>query len=351
MTRTTLCRDTVVIIALGLAAMSCVLPSYDVDEGAISSSSDVDAGSNALEAIVSGADGSCSACLASHCSAQRLACGDACKDMKMPISPAMDLPTDADQLVQCMVEQCDDTCNVRWGCVDKYQWPNLSDAYNVVLRVVDPLSNQGLKDVSVSACQGADPGCAAGAGLGSAGVTDDTGRVTLQLTSGFFGYFVIDAGPNYFPMVAFASQPMYRIVSSFTLNMFQRSWLNVLATMLQSEVHSDSGHVIFRAQNCLPVRFASSGAATSGFASGVAVSYSRAGANSTRVFYTIGGLMVDPAASGTTEQGNGYGGAFNLPAGQTSLVGTHASLDVINASIPLRSDALGFVFLVPNARN
>jgi hypothetical protein len=352
MTGGALRRDVALSIVLGVAAASCVLPGYEVsgDQG-IMSSNGVDAGSNALEAIVTGADGACGECLASQCSAQRLACGDACKDLKMPISPAMELSTDADALLQCMVEQCDETCNVRWGCVDKYVWPNLPDAYNVVLRIVDPLSNQGIKDVSVSACQGVDPGCALGGGLSSTGTTDDTGSVTLQLQSGFFGYFLIDAGPAYFPVIAYSSQPMYRVVTSFTLNIFQRSWLSVLATMLQSEVHSDASHIIFRAQNCLPVRFANATAATSAYASGVTVSYSRAGANSTRVFYTIGGLMVDPAASGTTLQGNGYGGAFNLPVGQTSIVGSHASMDVINAGLPLRADALGFLFLVPNARN
>ena len=184
------------------------------------------------------------------------------------------------------------------------------------------------------------PGCAVGGGLSSAGTTDDTGHVTLQLQAGFFGYFLIDAGADYFPVIAYSSQPMYRVATSFTLNIFQRSWLNVLATMLQSEVHSDAGHVIFRAQNCLPLRFATSGAATSAYASGVTVSYSRTGANSTRVFYTIGGLMVDPSAAGTTLQGNGYGGAFNLPAGQTSIVGSHANTDVINAGIPLRAGRL-----------
>jgi hypothetical protein len=61
--------------------------------------------------------------------------------------------------------------------------------------------------------------------------------------------------------------------------------------------------------------------------------------------------MVDPTASGTTPQGSGYGGAFNLPAGQTSIVGSHANMDVMNAGIPLRADVLGMLFLLPNARN
>lgn len=352
MTGRAVCRNLAVSSALGFAAVSCLLPGYEVSEDqGVKSSNEIDAGSSVLEASVTGADGACAACLASHCSAQRLACGDGCKTIAMPISPAMDISIDADAMLQCMVEQCDDTCNVRWGCVDKYVWPNLPDAYNVVLRIVDPLSSQGLKDVSVSACQGADPSCSIGGGLSSAGTTDDTGHVTLQLQAGFFGYFLIDPGPEYFPMIAYSSQPMYRIATSFTLNIFQRSWLNVLAKMLQSEVHNDAGHVIFRAQNCLPLRFATSTAAPSAYASGVTVSYSRAGANSTRVFYTIGGLMVDPAASGTTLPGNGYGGAFNLPAGQTSIVGSHANVDVINAGIPLRADAVGFLFLVPNTRN
>jgi hypothetical protein len=352
MTHRGLRREFVVSIALGIAAMSCVLPKYDVsDDQPVMSSNGTDAGSNALEAIVTGADGACAACLTSQCSAQRSACGDACKDMKLPISPATELSTDADPLVQCMVDQCDDSCNVRWGCVDKYVWPNPPNAYNVVLKIVDPLSNQGVKDVSVSACEGVDPGCAVGGGLSSAGTTDDTGHVTLQLQSGFFGYFLIEAGPEYFPVIAYSSQPTYRVVNSFTLNIFQRSWLGLMATMLQSEVHSDAGHIIFRAENCLPVRFASSSAATTAYASGVTVSYSRAGANSTRVFYTIGGLMVDPSATGTTPQGSGYGGAFNLPAGQTSIVGSHGNVDVMNAGIPLRADALGMLFLLPNARN
>lgn len=352
MTSGSLGRHVVVSVALGVAAMSCVLPNYKVaDDQAVMSSNGIDAGSNALEAIVTGADGECAECLTNNCSAQRSACGDACRDIKLPISPAMELSTDVDPMVQCIVDQCDESCRARWGCVGKYVWPNPPNAYNVVVRIVDPLSNQGVKDVSVSACQGVDPGCAVGGGLGSSGTTDDTGHVTLQLQSGFFGYFLVEPSPAYLPMIAYSSQPTYRIVTNFTLNIFQRSWLNLMATMLQSEVHSGASHIIFRAENCLPLRFASSSAVATAYASGVTVSYSRAGANSTRVFYTIGGLMVDPAATGTTQQGSGYGGAFNLPVGQTSIVGSHANMDVINAGIPLRADHLGMLFLVPNARN
>ena len=61
-----------------------------------------------------------------------------------------------------------------------------------------------------SACGGLDPSCSLGGGMESMGMTDADGRVTLQLTSGFFGYFSVDAGSMFYPMVVMWSQPTYR---------------------------------------------------------------------------------------------------------------------------------------------
>ena len=341
-------------IAVSLSVLGgCVLPDYKIYDDSVSNSTSAkpDAGEpDAGSAKFPGAEGDCAACLASQCADVRMQCGSKCDDIKLPISPAQSWTSDADPLMQCMVDQCDDACNIRWGCVGKYNWPDPSKPYTVTLKISDPLTNQGMPNVNVAACEGVDPGCSIGGGMSTSGVTDAQGQVSLQVTSGFYGYFLIDAGADYYPVVAQFSQPSYRISTSFTVNVFPRSWVKVMASMLQADVDDGAGQMIFRTQNCLPLHFIGSSAANAE-AGDVTVSYGRKGAKTTKVFYTIGGLQVDPQANATSEQGSGFGGALNLPAGQTSIVGRHANTDVINATIPLRADALGILFLVPNAQN
>ena len=55
-----------------------------------------------------------------------------------------------------------------------------------------------------------------------------------------------------------------------------------------------------------------------------------------------GSLPLDP---------RGYGGAFNLPPGAATVIGSWNNMDIANAGLPMRADTLGLVFLVPNARN
>ena len=341
-------------IAMSLGVLGgCVLPDYKIYDDSVSgsTSSKPDAGQpDAGPQLFPGAEGECAQCLADQCADARRACGSKCDDVKLPISPTTTLPNDADALMMCMVNQCDDACNIRWGCVGKYNWPEPAKPYTVTLNISDPLTNQGMPDVNVAACEGVDPGCSIGGGMATSGKTDATGHVSLQVSSGFYGYFLIDAGSDYYPVVAQFSQPSYRISPNFTVDAFPRSWVKIMASMLQADVDNGAGQMIFRAQNCLPLHFIGSNAANAE-AGDVTVSYGRKGMKTTKVFYTIGGLQVDPDAAATSEQGSGYGGALNLPAGQTSIVGRHANTDVINATIPLRADALGILFLVPNAQN
>jgi hypothetical protein len=345
-------RALTIMLTLGALA-GCVLPDYKIYDDRISGATSTEADAGAVDAgapMFPGAEGQCAECLASQCGEARMECGSQCDGLQLPVSPAMTLPDEADPLMKCMVDQCDDVCNIRWGCVGKYDWPEPSKPYTVTLSITDPLTNQGIADVKATACEGVDPGCAIGGGMSASGTTDADGRVSLQVSSGFYGYFLIDAGSSYYPVVAQFSQPSYRISPNFTINVFQRSWVKVMASMLQAEVDNSAGQMIFRAQNCLPLHFIGSNVVNAE-AADVSVSYGRKGAKTTKVFYTIGGLGVDPEATETSEQGSGFGGALNLPAGQTSIVGRHDNTDVINATIPLRADALGILFLVPNAQD
>jgi hypothetical protein len=333
-------------LSVSLTLSACVLPDYDVRDVA---KEQPDSGVPGLGKISAGASGECGECLADKCAEQRTSCGSKCDEIALPLSPAVDVPTEANSYIQCMTEMCDSTCNARWGCVNQYTWPSPSKAYNVTIRIVDPVQNQPVKDAKVSACGGLDPACSLGGGMESMGTTDMDGRVTLQLQSSFFGYFAVDAGANFFPLVAMWSQPTYRVDNTFTLNVFPRSWLAHMGDQLNAKIEPEAGHLIFHAQNCLPLRF-TSGSTANATGEGVKVSYSKLGANSTRVFYTTYALMVDPNQSSTSIAGSGYGGAFNLPPGAATVIGSFNNMDIANAGLPMRADTLGLVFLVPNAR-
>jgi hypothetical protein len=112
---------------------------------------------------------------------------------------------------------------------------------------------------------------------------------------------------------------------------------------------ASSGHVIFRAENCLPMDFLGD---TDGNAEadGVRVTYSPSGKNSTEVFYTRFSLTVDRTLKTTKSTGGAYGGALNLPPGSLTLIGSHEETDMMHVTLRMRPNTLALVHLVPDGR-
>lgn len=296
-------------------------------------------------------DADCNSCVKDHCQAEYTDCGETCGEYKWPVSPAWSVPDQADPFVKCLATQCDAACNVQWGCVKNYRWPEKDSGYSITIKVTDALQEtRNIEGAKVTACQGRDPACQVGMGQESSGTTDASGHVTLALTRDFVGYFLVEKiADGYVPMIATWSQPAYVVDNTFTLSLFKPAWIQAMASQVKVTVQKNVGHVIFKAHNCLPLRYIGGDEANAD-AEDVSVSYTPRSENSSDVVYVQLGLQIDPAATHTSSQGMGYGGMFNLSPGAVTLSGSHDGLDVGSAGLPMRADNLGVVFLVPRAR-
>lgn len=324
----------------------CVLPDYKV----LDQSQKPPTSPNSVEQPLFG-DSSCNSCVQDHCREEHASCGDACSSYKWPVSPAWSVPDEADPFVTCLATQCASECNVQWGCVRNYLWPEKDSGYSVTIRVNDALQeSHDIEGAKVTACQGRDPTCSVGMGQESSGTTDATGHVTLALSRDFVGFFLVEkSSEGYQPMMASWSQPAYTVDNTFTLSMFKPAWIQAMASQVKVTLQQNVAHLIFKANNCLPLRYIG-GHDVNADADGVSVSYTPRSENSSDVVYVQLGLAIDPAATMTSSAGQGYGGMFNLSPGAVTLTGSHDGLDVGSAGLPMRANTLGVVFLEPRAK-
>jgi hypothetical protein len=335
-------------LCLAFALCGCVLPEYKVFDD--SAKQPISPG-KIEEGAISFGDAACSSCVSDSCLSEHASCGADCQDLKYPMSPAWNVTDAAEPFVRCVATQCEAACNVLWGCVKNYRWPEKDAAYSVTLRVNDALQeDRNIAGATVTACQGRDPACSVGMGQESSGTTDANGHVTLALSRGFVGYFLVEKKEDgYVPMIASWSQPSYVVDNTFTVSMFKPAWIQAMASQVNVMLEKDVGHVIFKALNCLPLRYIGD-AELNADAEGVSVSYTPRSSGSSDVVYVSTGLAIDRAANATSTAGLGYGGIFNLPAGAVTLSGSHEGLDVGSAQLPMRANNLGVVFMVPRAK-
>lgn len=338
---------------LGWLLCSCVLPDFHVvstSQGGVAREPDA-AVMPAAMGMAALAPPECSSCAAAECGEQRSACGEGCDELPWPLSPASTPASASRPYVECIASKCDAQCNVLWGCVEAYSWAQPSDAYNVKIHVDNSISGAEVVGARVTACQGSDPGCGVGSGMESSDMTDEGGDATLTLDANFFGYFLIEPNdPKYYPMTMMWSQPIYRVDRTFTIGLFERPWVDVMADTLGVTKNDDTaGHMIFHAQNCLPVLYLDDVAADTD-ADDVVVSCSPKGPDSSRVFYTRYAVGVDPTLDMTKKTGGSYGGALNLLPGALTLVGSYNERDIAHATIRMRRNTLALVHLVPDGR-
>ena len=339
------------ICLASLWGAGCVLPDYEkVALGGGNAERDdggVDAGHTAV--LLPGASDECRSCVVEQCASALGECGTDCEALSLPIHPASVAPKSSDGLLQCMQEQCDDTCAVTWGCVDRYRWPASDQAYNMTMRVVDIVSSTPLSDVQVTACHSSDPSCSESSGLAGAGVSDATGHAMLSVPSDYVGFFLFKGSETYAPAAALWTQPAYRITEGFTQRMMLWGVAEGLATATDSTLRREASHLIFRVQNCLPLRFLG-GDQLHAEADDVTITFTPPAADSSRVFYTGLGAAIDPTLTATSAVGGSFGGAFNLPSQTVTVIATHQGQEVSRAAIPMRPGTIGYAYLVPNAR-
>lgn len=324
----------------------CVLPDYSVTEQPNQTPLEQ---SREPAGLLKSAPESCNECLKSECTQSRDDCGDNCSELSWPVSPAWKVADEADAFVTCVSEHCSDACEVPWGCVKKYDLAAPPDALEVSMHFTGVINGFPVANVKVNACAVLDPDCTSGGGEQNAVTSDANGRAFITLPKDFFGYFLVDAGDDFYPMTVMLSQPTYRVDNSLEIAVFPRVWIAGLSATIDVPAKKTDGHVIFRAQNCLPLRYLS-GDGIAAAADGVGVSYDTTGPDTSRTFYTSYGLMLDPDATASQTVGGGFGGALNVPVGLRSVSGDIDGNEVARTSIRMRAGTVGLVFLVPKTR-
>jgi hypothetical protein len=342
-----------------------VLPSFEKVRDGGGSGSDVDSGSGQPDAgRRPGGCGpsaelprSCDDCIREHCCDLAEACGEdaACaEDMLEPITPAADFGAAFDPLLACMQRECDRECEVSWGCTGEYEWPTSESELDFQVKVIDfaAVPDAPLEGVRVQACQGIDPACESG--QVDEAVTDAEGLVRLQVQPNFDGFFAFE-GADYLPSTVQWSEPIFR-KTDFTHYALSPSALTALA--LITGVHQSAeemfdpevGHLIFRVQGCLPMRYLNNPMAPpQAEVADVHIRF-EPDDGATQVFYTDENSSVSLTLEATSK--DGVGGAFNVPARNVTVHAVDALDDreVARGSVRIRPGALGYVYLVARSR-
>jgi hypothetical protein len=343
---------------LALGALGCVLPDFqkvatepNTDAGA----QDAATASGPTCGLSNRLPKSCNACIRQNCCDLAKSCGQgtACgADLLKPITPATQVSSDFDALLGCMQNQCDEACDVTWGCIDKYSWPVPSKDYGFRVDVIDFAAEprMPLPGVTVDACQSVDPTCQSG--RTSRAVTDKNGSVMLSVPPAFEGFFSF-SGAGYAPSTTQWTEPIYR-VSNFT--QFQLTSDALAGLAVATGVHKSfaepfdptTGHVIFRVQGCLPVRYLDNTGLPHAEAADVKVSISP-NPGASRVFYTDKSNAVALALDRTSSRG--VGGAFSLPASNltVSAVDMKSGREVSTGTVLVRARGVAFMYMLPNS--
>ena len=354
-------KDASLIVAAILCAPACVLPTYEkvdsVEQGttfdAVERSALGAAGACGLSHML---ETECDACIRANCCELAEECGDgtACgEDLLEPISPVADYSTDFDPLLGCMQRDCEQACQVNWGCVGEYSWPTPEEPYSFDVRVVDFAAepDEPLPDVEVRACEGVDPTCESG--QVDRAITDGDGVVNLVVPGGFEGFFAFSGG-GYMDTTVQWTEPVQRLDNWIHYELQEE---DVAGLALITGVHSDpeqefdpeAGHLIFRAQNCLPARYLSTDELPQAEVSGVRVEF-EPNDGASQVFYTTatGGVSVTLEATST----DGVGGAFGGPARNVSVsfIDDATEREVAEGLVQVRPGAIGFVYMVPRSQ-
>ena len=352
------------VLLLCGAAAGCVLPSFekvDAEQSGANSESQVDAGpeitfSRPACGLSNRLERPCDACIREQCCELAEACGEGTEcgdDLLEPITPAADFSTDFDDLLGCMQRLCDDECQVNWGCLENYEWPDIAGGIDVEIQVVDfaQVLDGPLPDISVKACRAIDPSCTSG--LVAEGTTQEDGKVDLQdMPPDFDGFYSFEGG-GYLTSVTQWSEPVHRL-GSFRQYQLDQNAVDALAVItgvhesVDEPFDPELGHLIFRMQTCVPQRFHDNPEAPIAEAPGIAIRFVP-DEGATQPFYTEETGGVSTTLETTTLDGTG--GAFNLLARNTTVIAVDTLTDreVARGSIRIPAGGIGFMFLLPRS--
>ncbi|MFI5309503.1 MAG: hypothetical protein ACHQ53_19255, partial [Polyangiales bacterium] len=113
--------------------------------------------------------------------------------------------------------------------------------------------------------------------------------------------------------------------------------------------NADAGHLIFRVEGCLPLRYLNADQLPRAEVADVKVSF-EPNDGASPIFYTEPSGAVSVTLDATTS--DAVGGSFEVPARNLTVHGvdTHSGKEVAGGSVRVRAGAIGFMYLVARSQ-
>ena len=236
----------------------------------------------------------------------------------------------------CVQGFCQSPTSARWACLGQpaARPPASGGEVAVTMEFYDSVrTDQAVRGIEVRPCARLDVTCTAP--LGAAVASDNDGRATVTVPSGFDGYLEMK-GPGVVPGLFFFS-PAPTAAATYRIALVTPESFAGLAQAVGASLDPAQGHAFLFALDC---------ARTFGtFADGVSYEAEPVG-DATRAFYLRDRL---PSTSATTTDPGGVGGFANLPPGVVSLRGRVAATGDATGSVGLliRAGTISYAPIVP----
>jgi hypothetical protein len=230
----------------------------------------------------------------------------------------------------CVANVCEAKVDPKWGCIGHVE-PRMSGSMvTVKLQILDIISLQPPKNLTIKLCNKLDPQCAAQ--LGPNRVADAEGVVTVDVDSNFQGYLDV-VGADYFPALVFID-PVFDALNG-DIQLITKGSANGLAVQAKVALDPATGLLAARTVDCESKRTA--GVSVSIFPSDKETGY----------YFLGGGLSL--SASATDSSGNS--GFVNIAAGTPTLTATRGpnGQEIGKVSTIIRAGAITYQIVGPTS--
>jgi hypothetical protein len=200
----------------------------------------------------------------------------------------------------CVANVCQTKVDPKWGCLGHVEPRQPGSTVAIKLQLLDLVSGDPAKNLTVKLCSKYDPPCASPLGAPKA---EGMGFYSVSVASDFQGYYDIQ-GPGYVPSLAFLD-PVFDVANS-DISMIPVSAEKSLAEGANVPLDPAAGLVAARTVDCQSKR--SAGVSVSIFPSDKQTGY-----------YLIGS-GISPSATATDSSGNS--GFVNVDPGTPTLTAT-----------------------------
>lgn len=209
----------------------------------------------------------------------------------------------------------------------------------VTIRLVEATSAQAVVEAVVDACDALDVSCVSANPAFPKGLSPDAdGFVNAIVPEGFEGFLRIE-GSGFVSSRLFLGPLGVPPSPAFTVQLVRPSELAVMSSLVASSLDPSRGTAIFSVKDCSGAR-----------AAGIRFALPTADAAS-HEFFLINQAPVAPPAAKATD-GDGLGGYFNVPPGQTVVRALRGPDDAFagEAAFHVLPETLAYVDLDPTLR-